>query len=237
MTAQIGTDGLDLPGDPCPKLLREVARAEPEQGGEWVDLAEHLRFRSTQRLRIRGLADDGGVEVATYPAELAEQARYLYRHGRGSALVAAARERGWKVEPSPHIAYLYAPPSRRLYTCPPVAPLKYVASWEDGDGLGRVGAHTREEVEPGLWRWLKQRGFADDSDDIVLRRFLDEFLPGGRPALMRPGLRFRRVWKRAEVAELGSALAETIRSEFDAVFAVAGEPALGSTSSGLGAPY
>jgi hypothetical protein len=236
MTAQVGTDGFDLPGDPCPELLSDVARVEPEPGGEWVDLAEHLGFRSTQRLRIRGLADDGGVEAATYPAELADQARYLYRHGRGSALVAAARERGWKVEPSPHIAYLYAPPSRRLYMCPPVTPLKYVACWEGKDALGRIGAHTREEVEPGLWRWLKQRGFADDSDDAVLRRFLDEFLPGGRPALMRPGLRFRRVWKRAEVAELGSALAETIRSEFYAVFAAAGEPAFRSTSPGLGAP-
>ena len=44
------------------------------------------------------------------------------------------------------------------------------------------------------------------------------------------------------MAELGSALAETIRSEFDAVFAVAGEPALSelterTASPGLGAPY
>jgi hypothetical protein len=45
---------------------------------------------------------------------------------------------------------------------------------------------------------------------------------------MRPGLRFRRVWTFAEAAGLGSALARAIRSEFNAVFAVAHEPALGS---------
>jgi len=65
--------------------------------------------------------------------------------------------------------------------------------------------------------------------------------PGDWRANMRPGLRFRRVWTLAEQAELDSTLAETIRSDFDAVFAVAHEPALSSgertTSGSLGAPY
>jgi hypothetical protein len=77
----------------------------------------------------------------------------------------------------------------------------------------------------------------------VLTGFLDEYLR--LPAQMRPGLRFRRVWTPAEAAELGSALAEAIRSDFDAVFAVADEPTLSSAeladqrtaSFGLGAPY
>ena len=93
--------------------------------------------------------------------------------------------------------------------------------------------------EHELWPWLKHRGFADDGDDSVLRRFLDEYLR--LPAQMRPGLRLRRVWTPAEVVQLGSALAETIRGEFDAVFAVADEPTLTSVeraaSPGLGAPY
>jgi hypothetical protein len=58
---------------------------------------------------------------------------------------------------------------------------------------------------------------------------------------MRPGLRFRRVWTASEAAELGSGLAEAIRRELDAVFVVAGEPALSSadktTNFGLGARY
>ena len=90
---------------------------------------------------------------------------------------------------------------------PSVAPLDYAACWEDEDALRRVGNHTREDVEHELWPWLKQMGFADDGDDTVLLRFLDDFLDGW-PAQMRPGLRFRRVWTPAEVAELGSALAE-----------------------------
>lgn len=238
MTAQIGDDGLDLLGDPLPELLTDVAGVQSEPGGEWVHLKDKLGFRSIQRLVIRDAT--GGVVVATWPAELAIQARYLYGGGLGSALVAAAIDRGWTVIPSPHIAYYSASPARRLYMLPSVAPLDYAACWEDEDGFRRIGGnYTRENVEHELWPWLKQRGFADDGDDTVLTRFLDEYLL--LPAQMRPGLRFRRVWTSAEAAELGSALAEAIRNEFDAVFAVADEPALSSVersaSPGLGAPY
>ena len=238
MTAQLGADGLDLLGDPLPELLTDVAGVQPQSAGEWVHLKDKLGFRSIQRLVISDVA--GSVVMATWPAELAVQARYLYGGGLGSALVAAAIERGWTVEPSPHIAYSSASPGRRLYMRPSVAPLDYAACWEDEDGFRRIGGnYTREYVEHELWPWLKQRGLADDSDDTVLRRFLDEYLH--LPAQMRPGLRLRRVWAPTEVAQLGSALAETIRSEFDAVFAVADEPALSSVertaSPGLGAPY
>ena len=75
MTAQIGDNGLDLFGDPSPELLAGVARAQPERGGEWVDLARQ-GFRSTQRMRLGDLGD--GVTLATWPAELQPQARYLY---------------------------------------------------------------------------------------------------------------------------------------------------------------
>jgi hypothetical protein len=224
MTAQIGADGLDLLGDPLLELLTDVARVPPEPERDWVHLEDRLGFRSTQRLWISDVA--GGVVVATWPAELARQARYLYGRGLGSALVAAAIEHGWTVEPSPHIAYWNSSPGRRLYMRPLVAPLDYVACWEDEDGLSRVGGnYARGAVEHELWPWLKQMGFADDGDDAVLLRFLDEFL-GNWPANMRPGLRFRRGWTLDEAAELGSALADTIRSQFDAVFAVAHEPAL-----------
>jgi hypothetical protein len=112
MTAQIGADGLDLFGDPRPDLLTDVARVQPEPRRAWVNLEKRLRFRSTQRLWISDLAD--GVVLATWPAELARQARHLYGRGLGSALVAAAIERGWTVIPSPHLAYYSASPARRL---------------------------------------------------------------------------------------------------------------------------
>jgi hypothetical protein len=233
VTAQIGYDGIDARGDPRRKLLIDVARVQPEPAGDWVHLGR-LGFRSTQRLWIGDVP--GGVAVATWPAELKPQACYLYGDGLGSALVAAAIERGWEVEPSPHIAFRTASAARRLYMRPrSVEPLDYVACWEDEAGLSRVGGnYARWDVEHELWPWLKQMGFADDGDDAVLRRFLDEFL-GKWPANMRPGLRFFRVWALDEAAEFGSALAETIRSQFDAVFAVAHEPALQAASHSLDA--
>ena len=227
MAAQIGVVGLDLLGDPRPDLLAEVVPVQPDPRGEWVHLGR-LGFRSTQRLRISDLAGD--IVVATWPAELAPQARYLYGRRLASALVAAAIERGWTVEPSPHLAYHTAPPSRRLYMRPPTAPCEYATRWEDEDALVRVGNHTREDVELELWPWLKHQGFADDGDDDEFHRFLDKFLLG-RPAHMRPGLRFRRVWSLAETAELGPTLAETIRGEFDAVFTAAREPTLRSAKT------
>jgi hypothetical protein len=230
MTAQIGADGLELFGDPRPDLLAEVARVQPEPGGEWVHLGR-LGFRSTQRLRVSDLA--GGVVAATWPAELAPQARYLYGRRLGSTLVATALERGWTIEPSPHIAYHTAPPSRRLYMRPSIDPMEYVARWEDEDGLRRVGNHTRDNVERELWPWLKQHGFADEGDDPELREFLGRFLLR-RPAHMRPGLRFRRVWTLAEATELGAGLADAIRAEFVALFSVAEEPPLDSVAEVVG---
>jgi hypothetical protein len=228
VTAQIGDDGLDLFGDPRSELLAGVARARPVPGGEWADLGRQ-GFRSTQRLRLSDLG--GGVAVVTWPAELQPQARYLYGGRLGSALVAAAAGRGWGVEPRPYLAYHTARPGRRLYLRPRAAPLDYVARWEDGDGLRRVRSYAREDVEHELWPWLKQQGLADDGDDVKLLRFFDEFL-GRRAAHMRPGLRFRRVWTSAEADALGPSLAEAIRGEFDAVFAIAREPALGSAGPG-----
>lgn len=224
MTAQIGAEGLDLIGEPRPELLVEVARVEPQRGGEWVDLGP-LGFSSTKKLQLSDQAGD--IVVATWPAELAPQARYLYGSRLGSPLVAAAIERGWTVEPSPHLAFRNAAPSRRLYMSPSVAPLDYAARWEDEDALVRIGNHTREGVEDELWPWLKDQGYADDGDDAELQRFLDDFLLGW-PALMRPGPRFRRVWTSDDATDLGSALAEEIRNEFDALFAVADEPGLSS---------
>ena len=88
MTAQIGADRLDPFDDPRPELLIDVAPVQPEPGGIWIHLEERLGFRSTQRLWISDVT--GGVVVAaTWPAELARQARYLYGAELGSALVAA----------------------------------------------------------------------------------------------------------------------------------------------------
>lgn len=140
MAAQIGADGLYLLGDPRPELLFEVARIQPQPGGEWVNLEKCLGFHSTRRLRIIDSA--GGVGVETWPAELKPQACYLYGGGFGLPLVAAARERGWTVEPSPHIAHPRAPDRRLYMPLPSDKALAYVACWEDEDALSRVEATT-----------------------------------------------------------------------------------------------
>jgi hypothetical protein len=232
MTAKIGADGLDLFGDAWPELLADVVRLEPEPGGKWVNIEDQpgrrKGLRSTQRLWISHVA--GGVAVATWPAELAGQARYLYRGGLSERLIAAALDLRWEVEASPHIAYRTSPPSRRLYMLPQpfIAPCEYAALWEGQEGFRHIGGnYSREDVEHDLWPWLKRSGLANDGDDTELLRFLDQSLRSW-PANMRPGLRFRRIWTTAEVAELGSALAETIRHEFDTVFASAHERSLSS---------
>jgi hypothetical protein len=226
MLAQIGADGLELFGDPMPELLAEVARTQPQSGGEWVNL-KTLGFRSTQRVRISDLPG-GGVVLATWPAELQPQARYLYGRELGVPLVSAAVERRWKVEPSPHLAFHTSPPSRRLYMRPAMDARQYAAQWQHEDALRRVGNHSRADVEGELWPWLKRCGYADDQDDVELHRFLEDYLHR-RPAHMRPGLRFRRAWTGDEVSALGRGLAAAIRDEFNSVFKLAEEPDLGAS--------
>jgi hypothetical protein len=111
---------------------------------------------------------------------------------------------------------------------PDVEPLLYAQQWQEPDALRRVGSHSRQEVAEELWPWLKARGHADDGDDKALQAFLDQWLLR-RPAHMRPGMRFRREWSREDVSSLGLALAATMREEFNSVFSVAEEPALGET--------
>ena len=70
MAAQIGADGLYLLGDPRPELLFEVARIQPQPGGEWVNLEKCLGFHSTRRLRIIDSAGDGQGAGRPRPAPL-----------------------------------------------------------------------------------------------------------------------------------------------------------------------
>ena len=107
-----------------------------------------------------GIGDVGGnVVVGLWPAELKEQAKYLYGRRLGRPMVAAARERGWTAEPSPHLAFRNASPTVRLYMAPHVDAAEYARRWEEGD-LERVGAHAREDVRDKLWPWLKSGSIA-----------------------------------------------------------------------------
>lgn len=226
MAATIGANDVNLYESPLPDLLYKATGITPVEAGGFVVLVD-LGAQSTQRLGIGGVG--GNVVVGLWPAELKEQAKYLYGQRLGRPMIAAARKRGWTAEPSPHLAFRNASPLLRLYMAPHLDAAEYARRWEEGD-LERVGAHAREDVRADLWPWLKSRGYATDGDDRVLEEWLDTRL-GNRPALLRPGLRLKRTWPGSALASPGeaSALAEEIRADLDAILGAAHEPALPAT--------
>lgn len=222
MTAQIGADDGGLFDTPRPRLLREITGIEPERDGVHVLLDEHAGVKSTQRLALGDVG--GGIVVALWPAELKPQAEYLYTYGRGTAMVVAARERGWYVRPSPHLAFFTSPHTQRLYMAPEVDAEEYARRWEGADGR-RIGQYSSEELRQHLWLWLKSRSYASGEDDDVLEQFLS--ILGRRKAHLRPAMRFRRQWDSTEVERLGrSGLASAVRTDVNAILRAAGEPAL-----------
>ncbi|MDQ5820578.1 MAG: hypothetical protein M3540_03970 [Actinomycetota bacterium] len=227
MTARIGADDVGFFESPRPQLLREISAIEPEASGVHVLLDKHAGVQSTQRLALGDVG--GGIVVALWPAELKPQANYLYRNGRGKAMVIAARARGWDVRPSPHLGFFTSAPSQRLYMAPEVDAEEYSERWEGADAR-HIGQHSAEEVRQHLWPWLKQRGYASAEDDDVLKQFLS--LLGRRPAHLRPAMRFRKRWDLATVGRLGRhELAGTVRTEVNAILQAAGEPKLPASSS------
>ena len=175
MAATIGPNDVDLYESPLPDLLHRATGIAPVEAGGHVVL-DDLGVQSAQRLAIGDVG--GNVVVALWPAELKEQAKYLYGRRLGRPMIAAARERGWTAEPSPHLAFRNASPTLRLYMAPHLDAAEYARRWEEGD-LERVGAHAREDVRGELWPWLKSHGYATDVDDSVLEEWLDT--PPGEP--------------------------------------------------------
>jgi hypothetical protein len=227
MTARIGADDVAFFESPHPTLLREISGIEPEPSGVHVLLDKHAGVQSTQRLALGDAG--GGIVVALWPAELKPQADYLYTNGRGKAMVMAAREHGWDVRPSPHLAFFTSPPSQRLYMAPELDPEEYAERWEGADAW-HIGQHSADEVRQHLWPWLKQRGYASAEDDDVLRQFLS--LLGRRPTHLRPAMRFRRQWDAAAVSQLGrTELASAVRAEVNDILQAAGEPGLPASAS------
>jgi hypothetical protein len=93
VTARIGPGDISLYESPHPRLLRMITGRDPEAQGTHV-LLKPFGIRSTQRLLVSDVG--GSALVAFWPAELKPQAEYLYRDGRGVALVRAALKRGWR---------------------------------------------------------------------------------------------------------------------------------------------
>jgi hypothetical protein len=222
MTARIGADDVGLFTTPRTRLLREITRLAPEPPAGVHALLAPAGIRSTQRLALADIG--GGVVAATWPAELKPQAEYLYQAGRAGRMIKAAQERGWSVSPSPHLAFFNSPSTRRLYMKPDVTAEQYVQRWESAD-RNMIGQHPLAEAEI-VWRWLKRRDYASDSDDDVFKDFLK--ILGNRPVHLRPGLRLQREWDSDEVTRLGTEneLVSAIRNDVNAILRAAGEPTL-----------
>lgn len=226
VAASIGPNDIAVHQSPLPELLREVTGIATVESGTHTML-DDCGVRSTQRLAI---GDVGGqVVAALWPAELKEQAVFLYGRRLGRTMIAAARSRGWSAEPSPHLAFRNSAAQVRLYMTPRLDAAEYARRWEEED-LRHVGAYDCAEVRRRLWPWLKSRGYANDSDNDVLDEWLSTRL-GNRPAFLRPGLRLKRRWPTEPDASprTGSALAAEIRADVDAILAAADEPALPAT--------
>lgn len=212
MAATIGPDDLAIYESPRPSLLREISGLPPAEKGSHV-LLEGVR--STQRLAA---GDVGGTAwLALWPAELKEQALYLYGRRLARPMISTAQSQGWTTAAAPQLAFRNSQAVLRLYMAPQIDPLEYARRWEDSD-LSWVGAHSRADVRRSVWPWLKSRGYVADEDDSVLEEWLASCL-GRRDAFLRPGLRLTRRWTAHDSPA-------RLRGEINAILAAAKEPAL-----------
>jgi hypothetical protein len=74
MAARIGADDLDVSGTHA-RLLRQISAIDPVPAETHVMLDAH-GVRSTQRLAV--VTSGGKLVAALWPAELKDQAKYLY---------------------------------------------------------------------------------------------------------------------------------------------------------------
>jgi hypothetical protein len=214
MTAAIGADDLDLFVSGHEALLRAISGIAPSSTRPHVLLKPH-GVRSMQRLAAGDLG--GRPLLALWPAELKEQAAYLYGGRLARPMIEAARAHGWSAKPSPHIAFRNAGPAVRLYMKVELDASDYAARWEEGD-LDWVGAYSPREVRRVLWPWLRSRGYVTEQDGMILSEWISSYL-GNRDGFMRAGLSLKR--------ECGADPdPDALRSEVDAILAAAGEPAL-----------
>jgi hypothetical protein len=214
MTACIGPDDISIYESPRPTNLREITALDPVEAGTHVRL-DSYGVRSTQRLAVGDIG--GSIVLALWPAELKEQALYVYGRRLGRPMIRAAQTKGWSAEPAPQLAFRNSRPSLRLYMQPRIDVLEYARRWEEED-LGQVGAHRRSRIRSILWPWLKSRGFVADLDDAVLELWMSKCL-GRRDAFLRPGLRLKRSCGPADTPA-------SLRREIDAILAAAADPPL-----------
>ena len=151
-TASIGPPDLHIYDSPRPDRLGEISGLPPVAKGTHVLLHG---ARSAQRLAAGDIG--GALWLGIWPAELKEQAVYLYGHRLAGRMISAARRHGWEAFAAPQLAFRSAAAQQRLYLNPVIDASEYAHRWEAGD-LSWVWAHSRDELRRRVWPWLKGRG-------------------------------------------------------------------------------
>jgi hypothetical protein len=182
---------------------------------------EAIGAKTVQRLALQARGE--GLVLCTWPAELKEQAEKFYRADRVARFLAflAEEDQVWRAEPKPQLAFRSAAASQRVYLRCDVDIEEYVRRWL-GDDFAEVGEHPRDEVLPGLWPWLEERGYAAPAGELAA--FVTRL--GTRPAFLRPGIAMERLWPWADAEELDrrGALTTTISDAIADVLSALREP-------------
>lgn len=175
--------------------------------------------------RVGLVLRQGHLILSVWPGELKPQALWLYEAGRAGRLLGAARESGWEIEATPHLAFRTSWPEERVYLHPAIDPDTYVAQWNGGD-LAMIRAHSLDNV-PELWRWLHRRGYASAKDSDAER---DAFVGRVRmpPVHLRPGLHLYRRLTEAEADRLDADgdLVPSVRGALNRLLDALDEPLL-----------
>jgi hypothetical protein len=180
------------------KAVATASHVEIEMSAH-VMVDEAIGTKTVQRLALRARGE--GLVLCTWPAELKEQAREFYQADRVGRFLhfLAGKGQAWRAEPRAQLAFRSAVPSQRVYLRCELGIEEYVNRWL-GDDFAQVGEHARDEVLPGLWPWLRKRGYAAPSDEPKLAAFITRL--GKRPAFLRPGIALERPWPWTDAEEL-----------------------------------
>jgi hypothetical protein len=185
-----------------------------------------IRTESTQRILVQH--QDDSLALFTFPAELKPQAEALYRTGRAQRLMDFVAEHpgAWQAMPNLQLAFWKAPVDQRLFF--PGCRLditEYVHRWS-GNDFAQVRAYRYDEIRESLWPWLRERQYAGPQDDQQLDVFLSRLSRLGRDAHLRPGIKVRRIWPRAQAVDLDErgALVGEVRAAVTELLTVLDEP-------------
>src|SRR4051812_40050317 len=95
------------------QLLEDTTGIVPRAGDSHVMIDKALGVKSIQRVGLEPRGED--LLLSVWPGELKPQALWLYAGGRAERLLTVAREGGWQIAATPHLAFRTSAPRERVY--------------------------------------------------------------------------------------------------------------------------